>query len=120
VQTEPAKYGQDGRKQRTITQNKALHRYFELLAEALNDAGYEMKAVLAVKSVDVPWNKETIKEVLWKPIQEAMTNKDSTTELNTVDVSEVYQVLDRHIAQNFGVHVPFPSILGYMPIEGDL
>lgn len=97
------------RKQRTAQQNKSLHKYCELLAEALNDAGYEMKAVLAVKSVDVPWSKDTVKEVLWRPIQEAVTGKSSTTELNTVEPSEVYAILDRHISQNFGVHIEWPS-----------
>lgn len=97
------------RKQRTSQQNKSLHKFCELLAEALNEAGYEMKAVLAVKQVDIPWNKDRVKDVLWKPLQEAMTGKESTTELNTVDPSEIYEVLNRHISQNFGVHVPWPS-----------
>ena len=93
----------------TRTQQNALHKGFELLAEALNDAGYEMKAVLAVKEVDVPWTKESVKEVLFRPIMSAMTEKGSTTELGTVEVSEVWDVLNRHLGENFGVTVPFPS-----------
>lgn len=96
-------------KPRTIQQNKALHKYCTMLAEALNDAGYEMKAVLAVKQVDVPWDGPKVKEVLWRPIQEAMTGKHSTTELDRMEPSQVYEVLNRHIASNFGVSVPFPS-----------
>lgn len=96
-------------KTRTTQQNKALHKYCELLAEALNDAGYEMKAVLAVKQVDIPWNKDRVKDVLWKPLQEVVTGKSSTTELSTIDPSEIYSILDRHISQNFGVHVEWPS-----------
>ena len=30
-------------KQRTNLQNAALHKYLQLLADALNDAGYDMK-----------------------------------------------------------------------------
>lgn len=99
----------DGRKRRTTHQNAALHLYCEHLAEALNDAGFEMKAVLEAKSVDVPWNKSSVKEVLWRPIMQAMTGKDSTTDMNTVDPSEVYEVLNRHIAENFHISVPWPS-----------
>ena len=95
--------------QRTLRQNNSLHLYFELLADALNDAGYEMKAVLAAKEIDVPWTKELIKETLWKPLQKAMIDKDSTTESNTKQYNEVYEVLSRHLAKNFGVSVPFPS-----------
>jgi hypothetical protein len=92
----------------TSQQNKALHVGFQLLAEALNDSGYEMKAVLDVKTVDIPWSKETVKEVLWRPIQLAMTEKGSTTELGIVEVSEVWDVLLRHLGENFGVTVEFP------------
>ena len=54
--------------QRKLPQNSALHKYFELLADALNDAGYDMKAVLEKKEVDVPWEGEMVKRVLWKGI----------------------------------------------------
>jgi hypothetical protein len=93
----------------TSQQNKALHVGFQLLAEALNDSGYEMKAVLDVKTVDIPWSKETVKEVLWRPIQLAMTEKGSTTELGITEVSDVWDVLLRHLGENFGVTCPFPS-----------
>ena len=93
----------------TDQQRKALHKYCELLADALNDAGYEMKAVLAVKQVDVPWSKDRVKECLWRPIQEAMTGKHSSTQLDRMEPGQVYEVLNRHISSNFGVSVPWPS-----------
>lgn len=94
--------------QRTILQNKALHKYFELLANALNDAGLDMKAVLK-PDVDIPWTKESVKNHLWRPIQDIMLGKESTTEMSTKDPSEIYHVLDRHISEKFGVHVEWPS-----------
>ena len=93
---------------RTPQQNKALHKYFEILPEALNDAGLEMKAVFEIKEVDVPWSKETVKEVLWRPIQLAMTEKGSTTELTSGEPNRIYEVLDRHLSEKFGLHVEFP------------
>ena len=93
---------------RTDQQNKALHTGFRMLADALNDAGYDMKKVLIQKTVDVPWNQETVKEVLYRPIMEAMFNKESTTELDRPQVSEVWDVLNRHLGQHFGVTVEFP------------
>jgi len=95
--------------QRTIQQNKALHKGFDLLAHKLNDAGFEMKAVMAVKAVDVPWTGVSIKEVLYRPIMVAMLNKHSTTELDTKEISDVWDVLNRHLAEHFGVNVEFPS-----------
>ena len=79
------------------------------MAQALNDAGYEMKEVLAAKSIDVPWTKESVKEVLFRPIMKAMYEKHSTTELERTEVSDVWDVLNRHLGEHFGVVVPFPS-----------
>ena len=94
--------------QRTILQNKALHKYCELLAEALNDAGLDMKVVLKPE-VDIPWTKESVKNHLWRPIQEIMMDKESTTEMSTADPGKIYEVLDRHISEKHGVHVEWPS-----------
>ena len=97
-----------GRKQRTSRQNKAMHKYFDMLAEALNESGYDMKKTLK-HDVEIPWTREMVKEFLWRPIQEAMTGKQSTTELNTVDPSEIYEVLNRHLSEKTGVSVEWPS-----------
>lgn len=96
-------------KKRTLTQNKALHKYFSLLAEALNDAGLDMKKVLK-EETEIPWNSYNVKEHLWRPIQVIVDNVDSTTELTTSSVSEVYDVLSRHISSKFGINVEFPSL----------
>ena len=96
-------------RQRTKLQNRALHKFFALLAEELNDAGYDMKKTLKPE-IDIPWSKDTIKEYLWRPIQEAQLRKCSTTQLNTKEIDKIYNTLNRHIGERFGIHVPFPSI----------
>lgn len=94
---------------RTTQQNRALHKYFELLADTLNNAGLDVRAVLK-PSVDIPWSKTMVKELLWKPVQKIYLDKKSTTQLNTEDVNEIYRILDRHLADKFGVLVDFPSL----------
>ena len=93
---------------RTSTQNKALHLYFELLADELNSAGLDMKKTLK-QTVDIPWSKETVKDYLWRPIQNAQLEKESTTELTTDEINKVYEVLNRHLGEKLQIHVPFPS-----------
>lgn len=95
-------------KQRTLLQNNALHLYCKLLSEALNDAGLDMKVVLKPE-VEIPWSKDSVKEFIWRPVQKAMIKGQSTTEMDTVDPSEIYKVIDRHISEKFGVHVEWPS-----------
>jgi len=93
---------------RTIRQNAALHKYFTMLADELNFAGLEMKKVLKPE-VEIMWTAESIKNYLWRPIQYAMTDKISTTELDTKQVNKIYEVLDRHLGEKFGISVEFPS-----------
>lgn len=94
---------------RTLKQNDSLHLYYELLATALNDAGLDMKKVLK-PHVNISWNKENIKTYLWKPLQKAITGKESTKELDKVsEITEIYEHLNRHLSEKFGVSVPFPK-----------
>lgn len=95
-------------RQRTLTQNRALHKYCDMLADALNDAGYDMKKVIK-QEVDIPWSQQSAKEFLWRPIQKAVTGIDSTTKPETSQYSAIYEVLNRHMAQKFGVSVPWPT-----------
>ena len=76
------------------------------LAETWNDAGFDMKAVLSLKEVEVPWTQITVKEVLFKPILAAMTGKESTTEANTTDYDAVYRTLTRHLDSKLGTNSP--------------
>lgn len=94
---------------RTPQQNKALHKYFSLLATELNTAGLDQRKVLK-ETIDIPWTSESIKEHIWRPIQEAQLNKKSTTELTTKEIDAVFDTITRHIGEKFGIYVPFPSI----------
>lgn len=94
---------------RTVQQNKALHKFFELVALQLNEAGLDMRAVLK-KDVDIPWGKQSVKDFLWKPIQKALLNKDKTSNLKKKEIDSVYNVLNRHFGEKFGIYQPFPSI----------
>jgi len=94
--------------QRTTQQNKALHAYFQLIADSLNDAGLDMKAVLK-PNVDISWSAGTVKDFLWRPIQTLQLGKRSTTELNTKDIDIIYDTINRHLGEKFGIHVAFPA-----------
>ena len=96
-------------KKRTNQQNKAIHVLFQLLADELNDAGYDMKRTLK-QDVDIPWDGKTVKEYLWRPVQSAQLGKKSTTELSTKEIDQVFDTLNRHLGQKLGLHVAFPSI----------
>tara|TARA_Y100000034_G_C6594633_1_gene258436 strand:- start:58 stop:375 length:318 start_codon:yes stop_codon:yes gene_type:complete len=93
--------------QRTEKQNNSLHAYCQGLADELNSAGLDMRVVLKPE-YEIPWTKESVKEHLWRTAQTYMFSKKSTTELSTDEISQVYEVVNRHIAKH-GISVPFPS-----------
>lgn len=95
--------------QRTNQQNKALHVLFRLLSNELNNAGLDMRKTLKPE-IEIPWSPSSAKEYLWRPIQQAQLTKRSTTELTTVEIDEVFNTLNRHLAEKFGLHIPFPSV----------
>jgi hypothetical protein len=95
---------------RTKSQNDALHLYLREVSEALNAAGYDMKKTLKPE-IEIPWDADgrMAKEHIWRPVQKIMTDIESTTDLDKKDVSAIYEVISRHLAEKFGVSVEFPS-----------
>lgn len=91
--------------QRSQKQNRAIHLWFRLLADTLNDSGLDMKTVLK-PSVSISWTDKTIKEYIYKPIIEAMLLKKSTTELTTKEIDKVWEIINLHLGEKFGVEVP--------------
>ena len=94
---------------RTPQQNKALHVYFELLAEALNDAGLEIHMEFLGKSIEVPWCKDSVKKRIWSPPMETMFNKKHTSKLQRKEVGEIYDVLNRFFIEKHNLYIPFPE-----------
>lgn len=99
-------------KKRTITQNSALHLYFQQLAEKLTESGLDMRIVLK-PDIEIRWTKESVKEYLWRPVMETMFGNKSTTEMTTSDIDAIFEVITKHLGEKFGEFVdylPFPSI----------
>lgn len=94
--------------QRTKLQNNSMHKFYTDLAKAMNDAGYSIEETMS-QPLDMDWTPSTIKDLLWRKVQIAMTGKHSTKDLTTKQVGEIYEVINRHLCQAFGVHVPFPN-----------
>ncbi len=98
------------RKTRTLKQNSSIHLYCEMIAEVLNDFGvtHKFKGIRG-KDLEVRFTMILVKEVIWKPIQMALFDKKSTTELTTKEVTEIVEPLEKFIAENYAIDLPFPS-----------
>jgi len=93
---------------RTLTQNRALHKFCQILADKLNEAGLDQKKVLKPE-VEIPWTMEAVKEGLWKPVQEAVTGLKSTTKPEASQYSDIYEVLNNHLSSKLGIYVEWPT-----------
>ena len=97
---------------RTSRQNDALHTYLREVARHMEAAGLDMKTVIK-DGVPITPDERNVKKEMWMPIQRALTNKESTTELDTKEVNEVYQHMSRVLVQKYGIDVPFGRGHGY-------
>lgn len=93
-------------RQRTLTQNASLHLFCKMLADELNNAGYDFR-VFVKEGYPVPFSEDLVKEYVWRPIQKAVTGKDSTTQPERNEYSQIYDVLNLKMAE-YGIYVPWP------------
>jgi len=98
------------KKKRSLNQNNALHLYFEHLSNALNDLGITFVwRGLKGNDMEIRYTAELVKAHIWKPIQETLFKKESTTKLTTQEMNEIITVLNKFFSER-GVYIAFPSI----------
>lgn len=68
-----------------------------------------MRVVLKPE-IAIPWTMQSVKDSLWRPIQRALVHKQSTTNITGKDLNDVFDTLNRHLGERFGLHIPFPSM----------
>jgi hypothetical protein len=94
---------------RTTAQNSALHLYFTHVSEALNELGIEHNYTgISGKTLSLKYTQNLVKELIWRPIQITMFNLESTTEIGTNEINEIYDVINKFLSEK-GVYVPFPD-----------
>lgn len=96
--------------QRSVKMNNSLHLLFDQVAAELLAKGIERRTVmLDLEGYSCPVDPAFMKEV-WRTIQFTQTGKMSTTQLTNAEMSRVYETFQRFLAENYGVHCPWPSL----------
>lgn len=97
-------------KKRTLSQNNALWKFLQLLSDELNTKGLEVRQVLK-PTYEIWWTKDMVKELLWKPFQEAKFGSSSTTDLKKNEqITLIHEDLMRNLGEKFGIdYIDFPS-----------
>lgn len=92
---------------RTLSQNNAQYRYLRLVAEQMADAGLDMRKIIRVP---IRPTMENVKALMWDEVMTALYPEiESTTELSTAQMSQLYEVFNQLLGEKWGIHVPWPS-----------
>jgi len=95
---------------RTLAQNRAIHKYLEMVAHELQNQGQTLQNVIKkVDYAEITPTTTSLKEILWRPIQEVVVSKKSTTELTTAEVNKIYEIISMFLSKQFQISLPFPS-----------
>lgn len=97
------------KKQRTSSQNKSLHKLFTDISNHCTAVGLDQKTVVnKLDSYESPTSPAFVKET-WRAIQLAVTGKQSTIDLETHEIDEVYNVFSKFWSELTGEQFTFPS-----------
>lgn len=91
--------------QRTLQQNKSLHKYCTDVASLLNESGIAMSVFF--QNLEADYTMEIIKE-LFRKFAKVKYGKVSTKELSTIEMTAIFEDINRHLSQ-FGLHVEWPN-----------
>ena len=94
-------------KQRTNTQNSCLHLFCEQVSDELTDRGINFKMFFE-EGFEVPWTMQIVKDNIWRPVQVAVCDQESTTKPLTTEYNKIYEYINLKISE-FGFHIPWPS-----------
>jgi hypothetical protein len=97
---------------RTGQQNKALHLFFTIISEQLNEMGLEFHYFgLKGQELTTRYTPHVVKEFFWRPIQIALFDIKSTTKIDTHQINDITDVIVKFFGEK-GVVIDFPSIEG--------
>lgn len=88
----------------TSQQMKAIHAYCDDIAKVLAASGHDMQQVV---TLPIEPTGTLVKEIMWRPVQTALFNKKSVTQLKMHDVDDVFRVIAKHLAETHDIDVRF-------------
>lgn len=94
---------------RTSQQNRALHKFFVLISNQLNEIGQEF-CYTGLKGLELStrYTPEIVKNFFWRPIQLALYDIESTKKLTTEQINGVTDVIIKFFGDK-GILIEFPN-----------
>lgn len=87
-------------------QRGAMYTYFQNLADAMNDAGYDTQTVI---KLPLGLTKDIVKQGIAKVLMNAMFDGMTSIEnLTPAQAQQLYETMNNATAEKFGVSMEFP------------
>jgi len=92
---------------RTVTQNRAIHLWCNMLANAMNNQNMVIQDVIRLNT---KWDMLKVKEMIFKPVVKSLYTKDSTTKLNKDEFELIIDIIIIALSYKGVENIPdFPS-----------
>ncbi len=94
---------------RTSLQNRALHKFFLMIAFSLDHLNLEFNYT-GIKGMgfSTPYTANIVKNFFWRPIQIALFDIKSTKDINTKQINDIVDVIVKFFGEK-GVVIEFPN-----------
>ena len=97
------------KKTRSNLQNAALHQFFVIISNEINNVGLEFNYEgLKGDVFGVMYTPEIVKNFIWRPIQITLFNTQSTKLLTTSQINKISDVLIKYFGEK-GIKIVFPD-----------
>ena len=88
----------------------ALHLYLQQVANEANNQGLTLQdMVKVITKLEIRPNTINLKETFVKPYIESAYNLDSTEKMDSEQVTETYDALNKLFGHYWHIYLPFPS-----------
>ena len=92
---------------RSLRQNNSLHLWENMIAKTLNDNNKNLTTII---KAETSWSKDSVHELIIKPIIKALYNKTSTTQLGRTEFEKIIDTIVYLFGTKHGVVIPdFPN-----------
>jgi hypothetical protein len=102
---------EEDEKKQTLTtlQNSSIHKFFVIISDNLNDLGIDF-CYTGLTGIDlsVRYTPNIVKNFFWRPIQIALFDIVSTTQLDTKKINDISDVIIKFFGER-SVVVEFPN-----------
>ena len=97
------------KKPRSTLQNSSLHLWLSMIAHEANNMGLTLQNLVEkVQKIEIRPSTENLKEIFVKPYIKSAYNLDSTTKMNTEQLNETYDAMNKLFSYYWHISIPFP------------